>query len=957
MKKQKFAIIDANAIIHRAYHALPPLVNKNGILVNAVYGFANILLKTLKDIKPDYIAVCFDVARKTFRNDIYVDYKAQRERGPQELYDQMDFIKQLIDAFNMKIFSKPGFEADDIIGTLVAKTSKKEKQLGSGFENVIVTGDLDALQLVGKNTKVYTLRKGVSDTLVYDIDEVKKKYGFGPEQVVDYKALRGDPSDNIPGVPGIGEKTATNLIIKFWSLEKLYKFIDDVKKLNQENRNLKLEDKGIKKGVYEKLVDNKKQAFMSKKLATIVPDVKIKFDLESCKIKPFDAPRIIELFQQWNFKSLISRIPQAEKVITNGQNSLFAVNSSVDALSSHEHKFEIRKGYNLIDDDKKLNIFLKQLSKQDEFAVDTETDGMNPFQSRSIGISFCWKAGEAYYLSLLTQSNPKIQDIRYKMQKSSKFQIPNSSLNQLKKILSDKSIKKIGHNIKFDLEVLERAGFKLNGIEFDTMIASYLLNPGTRQHGLDTLVFTELGYEMTPIESLLGPKGKSQSTMDQVDINRVADYSAEDADYTWRLYLKLKRQLEKNDLFKLMDKIETPLIAILASMEKNGVMVDSNFLAKMSKKLEDRILNIEFRVHKFAKIKFNLASPIQLKQVLFDRLKISTAGLAKTKTGVSTAAAELEKLKGVHPIINLISEYRELSKLKSTYTDALPEIINPETSRIHTSYNQTVTATGRLSSSNPNLQNIPIRTELGRKIRQAFVAPKGYRIVAIDYSQIELRIAAAMSGDRKMLSAFNKKEDIHTRTAAEVFELPVAKVTPDLRRRAKEVNFGILYGLGPRGLAQRAGTSYDEALAFIEKYFEVYHDLKEYLEETIALAHEMEYVETLFGRKRYLPEINAEHMGMRAQAERMAVNHPLQGTAADLMKLAMIAVDNLIKREFKSDQIKMVMQVHDELIFEIKAEKAIKIAEKIKQEMETVYKFKCPIVAEIGIGNNWGECK
>ncbi len=927
-KKQKLAIIDANAIIYRGYHALPPFTTKEGVLVNAVYGFANILLKVLKDIKPDYITVCFDVAKKTFRNDIYKDYKANREKAPQELYNQFAMVRELIEAFNMTSYGVKGYEADDLIGTIVKLTPEKD------IEDIIVTGDMDALQLVDNNTKVYTLRKGMADTMIYDIEGVKAKYGFGPEQVVDYKALRGDPSDNIPGVKGIGEKTATNLIQEFGNLETIYKFIDKVNKLDEVKQKDELKSKNVKPGIFTKLVEFRQDAFLSKKLATIKQDVKIDFDLKNTKVVPFDAQRVVQLFQAWNFKSLINRIPAAEKIITKGQVSLFKNRQEQQDKLNQSEDFEIRQGYILIDTQKKFDDFVKLLAQQKEFAIDTETTGVNPFIDKIIGMSFSWQKGNGYYLPIDKINNK----------------------NKLNNILSNEKIKKVGHNIKFDLEVLQQAGFDLKGIKFDTMVASYLLNPGSRQHKLDTIVFTEFGWEMVPIEELIG-KGMKQITMDQINIKRVADYACEDADYTWRLYKKFKKQLVENNLDSLMENIENPLIHVLAEIETNGILLDVDFLNKMNKELVTRITKLEQKIYKIAGQKFNVASPMQLKEILFDKLKISTVGLNKTKTGISTAAAELEKLKGVHPIINLISEYREVTKLKSTYTEALPKLVNLKTGRIHTSFNQTVTATGRLSSSNPNLQNIPLRTELGKKIRQAFVAPPDYQLVAIDYSQIELRIAAMMSGDKKMIEAFKNNEDIHTRTAAEIFDVPLNKVETSMRRKAKEVNFGILYGLGARGLAQRTNTSYDEALAFIDKYFEIYAELKEYLEETIALAHDMEYVETLFGRKRYLPEINTTHQQLRAAAERMAINHPIQGTAADLIKKAMIKVSNLIQQKFKNNEVRMVLQVHDELIFEIKKDQVKKISELIKDEMETVYKLKVPLVAEVGIGNNWGECK
>ncbi len=927
-KKKKLAIIDANAIIYRGYHALPPFTTKDGVLVNAVYGFANILLKVLKDIKPDYITVCFDVAKKTFRNDLYQEYKANREKAPQELYDQFAMVRELIKAFNMTSYGVKGYEADDLIGTIVKLTPEKE------IEDIIVTGDMDALQLVDNSTKVYTLRKGMADTMIYDIEGVKAKYGFGPEQVVDYKALRGDPSDNIPGVKGIGEKTATSLIQEFGNLEAIYKFIDKVDKLDEIKQKEKIKEKNIKPGIFAKLVEFKQDAFLSKKLATIKQDVKIDFDLAQTKVVPFDAQKVAQLFQAWNFKSLINRIPAVEKIITKGQVSLFKNQQNRQDDINKVGVFEIREGYNLVDSEKEFDKFIKILAQQKEFAIDTETTGVNPFMDKIIGMSFSWQEGKGYYLPV-----DKIID-----------------KDRLNNILSDNKIEKVGHNIKFDLEVLQQAGFDLKGIKFDTMVASYLLNPGSRQHKLDTIVFTEFGWEMVPIEELIG-KGAKQITMDQIDIKRVADYACEDADYTWRLYRRFKKQLIENNLDGLMETIENPLIHVLAEIETNGILLDTKFLNKMNKELVAKISKLEQKIYKIAGQEFNVASPIQLKEILFDKLKISTSGLAKTKTGISTAAAELEKLKGVHPIINLISEYREITKLKSTYTEALPKLVNPKTGRIHTSFNQTVTATGRLSSSNPNLQNIPLRTELGKKIRQAFIAPQGYQLVAIDYSQIELRIAAMMSGDKKMIEAFKNNEDIHTRTAAEIFDVPLDKVESSMRRKAKEVNFGILYGLGARGLAQRTNTSYDEALAFIDKYFEIYAELKEYLEETIALAHDMEYVETLFGRKRYLPEINTTHQQLRAAAERMAINHPIQGTAADLIKKAMIKISDLIQQQFKNNEVKMILQIHDELIFEIKEEQVKKISELIKDEMETVYKLKVPLVAEVGIGNNWGECK
>ncbi len=913
MKQKKFIIIDANSLIHRAFHALPPLTARDGEVVNAVYGFATIFLKALKDFKPDYIACCFDVDKNTFRKKKYKEYKAHRKEQPSELYHQFPLIKQLLEAFKVPIYEKQGFEADDVIGTLSKIINKKYKD--KNVKNIIVTGDLDILQLVDDNTEVYTLKRGISDTIIYDEKAVKEKFGFNPNQVVDYKALRGDPSDNIPGVPGVGEKTATNLIKEFKNLDNLYKNINNKK---------------IKSGVVEKLTKNKKQAYLSQMLATIVRDVKIDFNVEDAKVEPFNTEQVIELFQAWKFNSLITKIPQAEKIMHEKQGTLFQPTANSQQIT--DKKFKMKENYYLIDNEEKFKNFLNKLKQQKEFVFDTETDGLDVFNSKLLGVSFSWKKDEAYYLI-------------------SKF------LNKkIKIIFEDENIKKIAHNLKFDYEVLQTFGIEVKGLYFDTMIASYLLNPGTRQHGLDALAFTELGYKMQPITDLIGEKKSEQINLSEVQIEKVANYSCEDADITWQLYEKLSEKLDDAIINGVLNKIEIPLIKVLAEMEKNGVKIDIKFLNKMSQELESRIKNLETNIYKISGHEFNVASPKQLKEILFDKLKISTQGLNKTKTGVSTAAGELDKLKGKHKIIDLILEFRELSKLKNTYIDPLPKLVD-KNDRVHTSFNQTITATGRLSSSSPNLQNIPIRTELGREIRKAFIAKKGYSILAIDYSQIELRIIASLANDKKMIKAFENKADIHTQTAAEIFDIKPEEVSKEIRRQAKAVNFGVIYGLGARGLAQGTGISYDEAQNFIEKYFEIYDGIKIYIEETIALTRELGYAETLLGRRRYLPEINAHHPQLRSQAERMSINHPVQGTAADLMKLAMINLHKKINQEFAPDQIKMLLQVHDELVFEVKDD-LVKHAKKIIQyEMENVYKLRVPIEVEIGVGKNWGEAK
>jgi len=936
---KKFLIIDANSLIHRAFHALPPLTNKKGQLVNAVYGFTTIFLKALKEIKPDYVACCFDVSRATFRKAEFAAYKANRKEQPTELYQQFPYIKELLAAFKVKVFELEGYEADDIIGTISKIIDERIKTGGvwQELKSIIVSGDMDVLQLVDDNTEVYTLKKGISDTLIYDESAVQERFGFEPKKLIDYKALRGDISDNIPGVKGIGEKTAIDLIKNFGTLDNLYGFLEKITDYQKKVDELK--DKKITPSIFKKLKEQKKTAYQSRMLSEIVRDAPFKFDLDACQIENFDTEKVIGLFRDWNFNSLIGKIPQAESMMYEKQGNIFdKLKTHNSELKSNERK--IKEGYNLVDTKEKYNQFIKKLQKQKIFALDTETDGLDPFKNKLIGISFAWKKEEAWYSPMENQ----------------KSKIKNQNYGELASILADEKIKKVGHNLKFDLEILETAGFQVKGLYFDTMIASYLLNPGTRQHGLDNLAFVELGYCTQSIEDLAQEKNKTKIDLSKIAVEQVANYSCEDADITWRLYEKLEPKIKTDNLLKVLEDIEIPLISVLAEMERYGVKIDIKFLNKMSAELAKRIQELENKIYQLAGLKFNVASPMQLKEILFDKLKISTAGLARIKTGISTAAGELDKLKGRHEIIDLILEFRELSKLKNTYLNPLPSLAD-EHNRVHTSFNQTITATGRLSSSEPNLQNIPIRTDLGAKIRQAFIAEHGYKIIAADYSQIELRIAASLSGDEKMLQAFLDGRDIHTETASEIFNVPRSDVTKQMRRHAKVINFGVIYGLGARGLALGAGVSYEEAEEFIAKYFTVFNELHDYLENTIALARNFGYTETLFGRRRYLPEINATHQQLKAQAERMAINHPIQGTAADLIKMAMIKLSERIKKEFAPGEVRMLLQIHDELVFEVREELIPRAEKIIKQEMEAVYKMKAPIRVEVTAGNSWGECK
>ena len=921
-KGKKFIIIDANALLHRSFHALPPLTTKKGQLINAVYGFTSVLLKVFKEFKPRYVAVAYDLDKKTFRHKEYKEYKAGRVSAPDEFYEQIPISKEVLKSLGIPVYEKSGFEADDVIGTVVDLNERE------GIDTIIVTGDKDAFQLISPRTKVYTLRKGVADTITYDEAAFKERYGFDPIQMIDFKAIAGDPSDNIPGVRGIGEKGATELLKKFKTLENIY---DEI-----EKKGDKVE---IKPRNFKLLKEHKKDAFLSKRLATIIRDVPIKFDVDACELQSYDKQQVYTLFQELGFRTLLSRLPAVLGGSADAKTTEVApvkkkesVQQSLEtAKTPQEKKGDSKVLYTLVNSDADFSDFLSKLNKQKIIAIDTETTSVEPMRAKLLGISFCWKDGEAYYVN--TKDN-------------------TAWIEMLKPILENETVKKYGHNLKYDLTILRQAGIDLQPISFDSMVASYLMNPGSRGHSLDNLAFETYGYEMQPITDLIG-KGKKQISMEVVPLDNLSWYACEDADYTYRLCNYFIPELEEKNIHGLMEKIELPLIPVLATLEINGVRIDSEFLNAMSREVEGKLTSIEKKIYTHAKTTFNINSPLQLKEILFGKLKISTEGISKTKTGLSTAAAELEKMKNSHPIVPLIVDYRELSKLQSTYLEALPKLVNKKTGRVHTSFNQTITATGRLSSSDPNLQNIPIRTEEGRKIRNAFIANKGFKIVAADYSQIELRIIASMANDEKMIESFNKDEDIHSRTAADIYGIPLEEVTKQQRYEAKEVNFGIIYGMGAWGLASRKNMTREQARAFIEKYFAVHHEIQEYIAVTTNTAHEQEYVETLFGRRRYLPEINSSMQQVRAAAERMAINMPIQGTAADLMKIAMINILN--KLPAISPKTKMIMQVHDELVFEVPASEVEKVGKFIAEEMNTVYKLRAPIKTDVEVGRSWGE--
>ena len=926
-KKKRFVLIDGNALIHRAFHALPPLTTKKGELVNAVFGFTLVLLKAIRELKPTHIAVAFDAKGPTFRHKEFKEYKAHRQRAPKELYEQIPRIKQVINVFNIPSFEVSGFEADDIIGTL----SEKVK-----MNNIIVTGDLDALQLVDKDTKVYTLRRGVRDTVTYDEKAVQERFGLAPKQLVDFKGLRGDPSDNIPGVPGVGEKIAKRLLQKFGSIEKMYQQL--------QKPGYKLKIKGIKdQKLKEKLLKFKDQAFLSKKLAKIVTDMPLRIDFKKCVVSDYDRNQVVKLFQELEFKTLLKRLPESgkssrqsnffEKIIERNRGIKYKEQNS--GCSKMKNKKDPLVFYQLINTKEKLENFLKQLERLDKFAIDTETTSPKAHQAKLLGISFAWEEGKACYVQF--PISPTTSNLSH-------FQF-----SKLRKVLENPKIRKIAHNAKYDLIVLKKAGIDLKGLDFDTMIASYVLNPGTRQHSLDNLVFTEFGYEMMSYEDLIGKKGKP---IWEVDVKRLAFYSCEDADFTLRLAKRFKQELKKEKkLWDIFFEIEMPLILVLVEMELNGIKLDVQRLRHLALDFSKALAKLENEIYKEAGTRdFNINSTQQLARILYDKLKIPNGEVKKTLTGISTAASELAKLRKRHPIISLIEQYREYTKLKNTYIDTLPKLIDKKTNRVHTNFNQTITATGRLSSSDPNLQNIPVRTEAGRKIREAFCAEKGFKLLSADYSQIELRIMAHLSKDQNMVSAFEQDKDIHMAAAAQIFGKDQSDVSFEERRLAKMVNFGIMYGMSSYGLAARLGIEKEEAKKIIEKYFETFPAIALYIKRTLEFAKRHGFVETLFGRRRYLPELQKRKS---ASVERMAINHPIQGTAADIIKMAMneIYQKNLVCHV----DCRLLLQVHDELVFEIKEEKLKEFAQSIKEIMENIIKLCVPLKVDLAYGDNWGK--
>lgn len=881
---KKVILLDGNAIVHRAFHALPPLTSPDGTPTNAVYGFVSILLKIISELKPDYILATFDLAGPTFRHLAFERYKATRVKQPDELYAQFPVVKEILSALHIPIYEKEGYEADDIIGTAARVLEKKNKNL----EIVIVTGDLDTLQLVTKRTKVFTMRKGITDTVLYDEKAVFDRYGFPPARVADYKGLRGDPSDNIPGVKGIGEKTAQKLIQKFGSLEEIYKHIKSI----------------APEGLKKKLEQEKEEAFFSKELATINTNVPVNIEIEAARWQDTikTNAKLQALFERLGFFSLLRRLTMDDSS---------GVRPSSPDQPVHQKNVNSGGGREEIDAASAAENLLRAIKKRGHLNIalfpGDESGGLFAEKSDCL---FCAieDGGTVYRIGGFAQTLPI-----------------------LKEAFEDPAIYKRAFDSKKAGLFLRARGIVLNGVSFDVILAKYLLSAHERMYD-PAGIMQEYGIKQTAPEN---------------SVRHLA--------FLERAMSAKLAELKLLDVFK---KIELPLTPVLVEMEYRGVAMDKTLLQRLSSEISHRLEKLSQKIYEHAGETFNINSPAQVSAVLFKKLSLRHKGLRKTGGGAeSTRASELEKLKGAHPIIDCMLEYRELQKLKSTYIDVLPALISPEDGRIHTTYNQTGTVTGRLSSSNPNLQNIPTRTELGKKIQSAFIPSEGFLLCAFDYSQMQLRIAAHMSGDQKLIEAFRRGADIHTMTAAEINNIPVNRVTPEMRREAKTLNFGVLYGMGARAFAESAGISREKAKQFIDEYFDDFSGLRAFLDSLKDHARRFGYVETLFGRRRYIPELKSPSILMRLEGERMAINMPIQGTEADMMKLAMIKIYETIIRKNLSEEVRPILQVHDELIFEIKIGKENFYVPRIKEIMEQVVELSVPVIVDVRVGKNWGELK
>ena len=919
---EKFFLLDAYALIYRAYYAFiaRPFKNSKGFTTSTVFGFVNTLEEILKNQAPAHIAVAFDPRGPTFRNDMYPEYKANREETPENIRESVPIIKDILNAYNIPIFEVEGFEADDVIGTISKIAEKK------GFEVYIMTPDKDFSQLVTEKIFLYKPGKSGNEAEILRISDICKIFGVSsPLQVIDILALWGDASDNVPGVPGIGEKTAKTLISQYGNLENVY---------------IKLHE--IKGKLYENLLKFKDQAFLSRDLVTINISVPLVFDEKLTKYAGPDRNRLLEIFRNLEFNSHIQKysdIPGKLKTSADLplQKSLFDFEDvTTDTSSAFSDINSLVKEYKLIANDDDVRYLLDAIHRAGQFCFDTETTSINPNEAELVGISFCIEPNKAFYLPVPSDKKTA-----------------HHTLAPFKNVLENDQIKKIGQNLKFDIRILNSYDIHVAGELFDTMIAHYLLEPEQR-HNLNVLSENYLSYSPIRIEELIGEKGKHQGNMRNIPIEKIKDYACEDSDVAWQLYEILSRQLEINNLSQLARQIEMPLIYVLADMESKGVTLDVQSLNEYSEVLLKEIEISEKAIFKMAGTEFNISSPKQLGEILFKRLKISTdAKLTKTRQ-YSTDEDTLSKLTDKHDIIQEVLNYRSLRKLQNTYVEALPKLIDYKTGNLHTSYNQTVTATGRLSSNNPNLQNIPIRDERGREIRKAFIHSGGENILfSADYSQIELRLMAHMSDDNNMIDAFRNNEDIHTATAAKIYNVPIREVSREMRAQAKTANFGIIYGISSFGLAQRLKISRSDAKELIEGYFRSYPGVKSYMDKCISEARNIGFVQTLMGRKRKLNDILSRNSIVRGVAERNAINTPIQGSAADIIKIAMINIfDEFKKQNIKS---KMILQVHDELVFDVLKSELKRVEEIVKNKMESAMKLKVPLIVDSGAGNNWLE--
>ncbi len=929
-------LIDGHALAYRTYFALTAggstgFTTRSGEPTAGVYGFTSVLLRLMEQEKPDYLAVAFDVG-KTFRDEMFAEYKGTRAKMPDDLRTQMERIRQLVDAFNIPRLEMEGYEADDVLGS-VAKAAVR-----AGLGVKIITGDRDLLQLVTPRIIVSLPGKSLSDSRDFLPDDVMENLGVRPDQVVDYKALVGDKSDNIPGVAGVGEKTAVSLLKSYDTLENIYEHLDE-----------------LAAGVRKKLESGKDAAWLSRSLAQIVTDLEIPLDLEQARPHQF-APDVIEgLFRELEFRSLMARLVALEaaygksRTPAGGQLSMFG--NSLPASSTKaqpailplQEKAAQDRCFVLVDTAQKLGDLAQRLEKAAVISFDTETTSTDQMQADLVGISLAVEPELGYYIPL-----------GHTLESGAQLGV-KQVIDVLRKSLTDPDIPKVGHNVKYDYVILARYGLRVSPLSFDTMIAEWLTNPASRNLGLKNLAWVRQNIQMTHIEELIG-KGKKQISMAQVPVEQAAPYAAADAEVVLRLIPELRQELREKNAQTLLTEMEMPLVPVLAEMEMQGVALDKGFLAEMSAELSQRLSQIEEQVYSAVGTPINLNSPQQLSEALFVRLKLEPPDRTqKTASGFySTSADVLEAMRGAHPVVDLVLEYRELSKLRSTYLEALPQQVNPVTGRVHTSYSQTGAVTGRLASSDPNLQNIPIRTELGRKVRNAFVAGEGNSLLSVDYSQIELRIVAHMAQDRAMIAAFRAGQDIHAATAAAVYGVPISSVDKSMRRRAKGINFGLIYGMSAFGLTRQTDLTLGEAEDFVQAYFKQFPGVKQYLDGIRTVAAQQGFVETLLGRRRYFPGLAEQsNRNTRMREEREAINAPIQGTAADIMKIAMLHVSQALKDA--GLEAKIILQVHDELVLECPADQVKKTAQVVQQTMEAAYTLVVPLLTEARYGPNWGQ--